>query len=164
MQNHVRDQIEDYLAGVIDPEALRNFEQHIRICRSCEEAFRDTQDALSYLKWLLPLEAPPEPGPDFYFRVQNSIEKKLDSGWFARFAAALHGPRLAYPLLFLLLGLILTAWTMTFPTESSDSGVLGIPLARYSVTISSEADRMRSREMVMVSLMETLENNKRGAQ
>ena len=46
-------------------------------------------------------------------------------------------------------GLLLMASTFFYL-----SGVLGIPPARFSDAISSEADRLRSREMVMVSLVE----------
>ncbi len=150
MRHHVKDHIEDYLAGMLDPEALRNFEQHITSCRSCEEALCDSRAARSYLQWLLPVKTPPEPGPEFYSRVQKSIEKKMDSGWLGNLAAALHGPRLAYPLLFLFLGLLLMAWSMTFQTDWAETGVLGIPPARFSTSVSSEAGR----DLVMISLVE----------
>ena len=154
MRNHVRYRIEEYLMGLLDADAQRNFEQHIGSCRSCRKALQDSRDADSYLKWLLPLEAIPLPGPEFYSRVEKSIEKKLDSGWFSNLAAVLYGPRLVYPLLFLFLGLLLAAWAQTVSTEWGEAGVLGIPPARFSGTISSEADRANSRDLVMVSLME----------
>jgi len=159
MRYHIKDQIEDYLSGMLDPMALREFEQHIRNCRGCDEALCDSRAARLYLECLQPLETPPQPGPEFYSRVQRSIEKKMDSGWLGDLAAAFHGPRLAYPLLFLLLGLLLMAWSMNFQTEWTETGVFGIPPARFSGVISSEADRMRSRDMVMISLVETLEGD-----
>ncbi len=158
MRDHVKDRIEDYLAGVLEPDALESFEQHIRSCRSCEEALRDTQDARSYLKWLVPLEAPPEPGPEFYSGVRKSIAKKAGSEGLGNLFTARYGPRMAYALLFLFFGLLLAAWKMTLQTEWGEAGVLDIPSARFSAAISSEADRIRSREMVMVSLVETSED------
>jgi len=159
MKNHVKDHIEDYLSGMLDPVALRGFEEHIRSCRGCEEALCDSRAAQSYLQCLLTQETPPQPGPEFYSRVQKSIEKKMDSGWLGDLTAAFHGPRLAYPLLFLLFGLLLMAWSMSFQTEWTETGVFGIPPARFSGVISSEADRMRSRDLVMISLVETFEGD-----
>jgi hypothetical protein len=157
MGNHVDDQVEEYLTGEMNSFALRIFEQHIAKCRFCAHALRDAREAQSCLAWLHPMEAPPEPGPDFYRKIEKSIERKAASGWLSSLAAALQGPRLAYPLLFLFLGLLLTAWTFDFEPDWSDAGVLGIPPARFSDTISSEADQLRHREMVMVSLVEETE-------
>ena len=157
MRDHVKDRLEDYLAGELEPEALESFEQHIRSCRSCEEDLRDTRDAHAYLKWLVPLEEPPKPGPEFYSWVQKSIRKKTDSGGLGNLFTALYVPRMAYALLFLLFGLLLAAWNTTLQTDWGEAGVLGIPPARFSAAISSEADRMRSRDMVMVSLVEATE-------
>ena len=157
MRNHVNDRFDDYLAGELNLDALRNFERHIDNCRSCAKELAETEDARSCLQWLLPLESPPEPGPEFYARVQSSIEKKMDSGWFGSLASALQAPRLAYPLLFLFLGLLFTAWTMTSGTEWNETSVLGIPPARFSGSISTEADRMHNRDLVMISLVENID-------
>src|SRR5690242_1327397 len=113
MQTHIKDRIEDYLAGTLHPAELRSFEQHVGSCRSCEEALSEIRESQSYLHWLLPLETPPRPGPAFYSNVRRSIAEKRDSGWFGNLAAVLPGPRLAYPLLFLAVGLLLSIWSMT---------------------------------------------------
>jgi len=157
MRIHSQDQIDDYLAGRLNSVSLREFDRHVESCRSCARALRDAQEVRSSIEWLMPAEAPPVPGPEFYSLVQKSIEKKMESGWLGNLAVALYRPRLAYPLLFLLLGLLLTAWATTFDSDWNETGLLGIPPLRYSVNISSEADRLRSRDMVMVSLVETIE-------
>ncbi len=154
MQNHVHDRLEEYLMDEMEPFAREIFENHVAKCRSCANRVRDARESQSYLAWLRPMEAPPRPGPDFYRKLERSIERKASSGWLPNLAAMLQGPRLAFPLLFLVLGLLLTAWTMDFEPELTESGVLGIPPARFSDAISSEADRLHSREMVMVSLVE----------
>lgn len=153
MRNHVTDRIEDYLTGEIAPRALQVFHRHVGQCPSCAKAVRDAQQSQSYLQWLRPVEAPPAPGPDFYFKVQRSIQQKSAPGWIGSLAAMFHRPRFAYPLLFLFLGLLLTAWSTSFQTEWSEAGILGIPPARFSGIISTEADRIYSRDLVMVSLV-----------
>ena len=157
MRNHVQDRMEEYVLGELQPRALAVFEQHVSECRSCARALAEVRQAHSLLTWLQPVGAPPEPSPDFYRKIERSIEKKTSAGWFGKMAAAFQRPKLAYPLLFLVLGLLLAAWTMDFQPDWSESGVLGIPPARFSQVISSDADVIRGRELVMVSLVESEE-------
>ena len=157
MRNHVQDRMEEYVMGELEPRALAIFEQHVSDCRPCARALADVRQAHALLTWLQPAGAPPEPSPDFYRKIQRSIEKKTSAGWLATMAAAFQRPKLAYPLLFLVFGLLLAAWTMDFQPEWSESGVLGIPPARFSQVISSDDDVIRGREMVMVSLVESEE-------
>ena len=154
MLNHINDRIEEYLMGEMNPHALRSFNGHVEQCGSCAKAIRDARESQSYLEWLRPAEAPPAPGPDFYFKVQRSIQQKSVSGWLGNFVAAFRRPRFAYPLVFLLLGLLLTVWTVNVETEWTEAGVLGIPPSRFSEAISSEADRLHSRDLVMVNLVD----------
>lgn len=154
MRNHVNEHIEDYLAGDMNSFTLRNFHQHVAECRPCAKALRDAQEARSYLQWLQPVEPPPAPGPDFYFKVQRSIQQKSAPGWVGSLVTMFHRPRFAYPLLLLFLGLLVTVWTTSFQTEWSEAGILGIPPARFSGIISTEADRMQSRDLVMISLVD----------
>lgn len=157
MRNHVHDRMEEYVMGELEPRARAVVEQHLSECRACARAVADVRQTRSLLAWLQPAGAPPEPSPDFYRKIERSIEKKASAGWLGTLAAAFQRPRLAYPILFLFLGLLFAAWTMDFQPEWSESGVLGIPPARFSQVISSEADRYRNREMVMVSLVESVE-------
>lgn len=154
VQNHIHDFMEDYLTGQLDLKSQRTFRQHIAGCRSCANALKDVTQANAYLQRLHPIEAPPVPGPQFYLKVQQSIEKKLDTGWFGSFAAVLQGPRLAFPLLFLFLGLLLSAWTMMTTADWDAEGIMGIPPRRFSQTIASDTDR----DMVMVSLVDGIES------
>lgn len=154
MRNHVNEYIEDYLASEMSPRALRVFQQHVAGCRCCAKALREAQEAQSYLGWLRPVEAPPAPGPDFYFKVQRSIQQRSLSGWIGSLAAMFHRPRFAYPLVVLFLGLLVTAWTTSFQSEWNEASILGIPPARFSGIISTEADRVHSRDLVMVSLVD----------
>jgi anti-sigma factor RsiW len=157
MPNHIQDRMEEYVMGDLEPRALALFEQHVSECRSCARALADARQTHAYLSWLQPAGAPPEPSPDFYRKIERSIEKKASAGWLGTMAAAFQRPKLAYPLLFLIFGLLLAAWTMDFQPDWSESGILGIPPARFSQAISSDADLNRDRELVMVSLVESEE-------
>ena len=156
MQCHVRDQLDEYLTGELGPDAERQFQEHVRCCRSCETALSEARSARSYLAWLAPAEAPPVPGPGFYLRVHEAIERKLAWGWFGRLAASLR-PRFAYPLA--LLGLLFMAWTLTFEIDAAEDSVFGIPPSQFSASISSELDRVASRDLVLITLVEITEEN-----
>ena len=156
MRRHVDEQLEAYLAGELSRGSERVFEEHLRQCRSCEQALAEAQNARSYLAWLMPEEAPPLPGPGFYLRVQRAIERKTESNWLSVLARSWQ-PRLAYPLL--LLGLLFVAWTMTFEMDDDDDGVFGFPTNQFSSVISSDADRLDSRDLVMTTLIEIVEGD-----
>src|SRR3954464_2196497 len=131
LQHHVTDQIEEYLAGELALASLRTFKQHLNHCPACTRALRDAQESQACMELLKPIEAPPAPGPDFYFKVQRSIQKRSDAGWLGNLAVLFRGPRLAYPILFLRAGLVISVWSFSSPGDWAD-GVLGIPPARFS--------------------------------
>ena len=155
MRKHVKAEIEEYVTGTLRLRALREFEQHVAECRACAKAVRDAEHAQGYLEWLRPDEAPPAPGPDFYYKVQRSIRQKTAStDWMGGLVALFRGSRFAYPLLLLFLGLLLTAWTTHLQSDWSEAGIFGIPPARFSRMIATDADRAHSRDLVMVSLVD----------
>ena len=156
MQRHVDEQLEAYLAGELSPDTERVFQAHLRQCHSCEQVLAEAQNARSYLAWLMPEEAPPLPGPGFYLRVQRAIERKTESSWLSVLARSWQ-PRLAYPLL--LLGLLFVAWTLTFEMDVDDDSVFGFPPNQFSSVISSEADGLDSRDLVMTTLIEIVEGD-----
>ena len=96
------------------------------------------------------------PGPGFYLRVQRAIERKEESSWLAELTRSLQ-PRLAYPLL--LLVLLSAAWTLTFEVDADDDALIVLPPTQFSATISTEADRRVSRDLVMASLVEEIEED-----
>ena len=156
MHRHVDEQLEAYLAGELSLDQERVFQEPLRQCRSCEQSLAEARSAGSCLAWLLPEEAPPVPGPGFYARVQQNIERKAESSWFGVLAQSWQ-PRLAYPLL--LLGLLFAAWTMTFEMDVDDDGVFGLPPTQFSSVVPSEAERLDNRDLVMTSLVEIAEGN-----
>lgn len=162
MAFHARDQMDDYLRGLLTPAERECFARHVALCPSCQGALEESTDARQCLEWLAPTEAPPEPGPDFYFRVQQSIEHRFSQGWFNTLAASLR-PRLAYPLVFLVL--LLVAWALTYETREADDGLLAMefPAAEFAQMSFSDvsADRSVSQDLVMMNLVELPEDESR---
>ena len=156
MHQHVDEQLEAHLAGELSLDEERVFQEHLRQCRSCEQTLAEARSARSYLAWLLPEEAPPVPGPGFYARVQQNIERKAESSWFGVLAQSWQ-PRLAYPLL--LFGLLVAAWTMTFQMDVEEESVFGFPSTQFSSLVPSEAERLDNRDLVMTSLVEIAEED-----
>jgi len=156
MRHHVWEQVDDYLRGLLEPEAGRHLEQHVEGCRSCGKALREAQIARSYLQWLQRRDGSPEPSPAFYSKVREAIEKRKGTGWFSDLVAALH-PRLAYPLFFL--ATLLMAWTLTYPPVETGEELLDmdLPQAQFTNLSSSDADSTLSRDLVMMSLVDLSE-------
>ncbi|MCH8269379.1 MAG: hypothetical protein IH846_17920 [Acidobacteria bacterium] len=156
MRHHVRDQVDDYLTGLLEPEADRDFVQHAGSCRSCGKALREARIVRFCLQWLRPREESPKPSLAFYSKVQEAIEKRKGDGWFSDLAAALR-PRLAYPLLSL--AVLLMAWTLTF--RPAESGVefleLELPAARFANLSLSDVDSALGRDLVLMSLVDLTE-------
>ena len=153
MGNHVRDQVDDYLRDVLDPGARGDFERHIAGCPSCQRAVETALDTRQYFQWLAPTEAPPEPGPDFYFRVRASIDQRLARSWLESLAAAMR-PHLAYPLL--LLGLLLVAWALTYQSREVEEGLVAMeyPATEFAQMSSVYVDRTISQDLIMMNLVE----------
>ena len=156
MEKHINSRLEEYLAGELRPGEQERVREHLSRCRSCGQALEEAQSARSYLRWLVPEEAPPVPGPGFYVRVQQGIERRLEAGWFGTVVRSWR-PRFAYPLL--LLGLLFAAWILTFDLDSGDDSIFGFPPTQFSSYISSEADRLESRDLVMMTLVEATEED-----
>ena len=156
MRRHVDGLLEEYLAGELSLREQREIREHLGGCPSCERVLAEAQNSRSYLAWLVPEEAPPVPGPGFYLRVERAIERKADSSWLANLTRSLQ-PRLAYPLL--LLVLLSAAWTLTVEVDADDDVLFAIPPTQFSTTISTEADQLNLRDLVMASLVEVMDED-----
>jgi len=141
--------LEDYRMDLLEPASRARFERHLSECRSCRQALQDASSAGSLLQWLSPVEPSPAPSPDFYRKVQRSLEQRLAAGWW-RPVAALQ-LRLAYPLL--LLGFLLTAWTLVHQADNLEEGVLGLPPSRFASAVLPQESYLASRDLVMNTLV-----------
>lgn len=156
MRRHVDELLEEYLAGELSLKEQREMRDHLHGCPSCERALAEAQNSRSYLAWLVPEEAPPAPGPGFYLRVERAIERKAESSWLAELTRSLQ-PRLAYPVL--LLVLLSAAWTLTFEVDADDDALFAFSPTQFSTTITTEAERLDLRDLVMASLVEVEEED-----
>ena len=153
MRHLVEEQLEEYLGGELSSSEEHAFGEHLNRCHACARALAEARSSHSYMAWLVPEEAPPTPGPGFHLRVQRAIEHRMESSWLAELTRALR-PRLAYPLM--LLVLLSVAWTLSVEVEYDDDSVFAFP-TQFSDTISSEADRLDSRDLVMATLVDVTE-------
>jgi len=153
MTAHVIHQLDAYLERMLDPHTLAQFDQHVASCRSCRNAWIAAREARQCIEWLKPTEAPPMPGPEFYVRVQQSIDKRLSRSWFENLGAAMR-PRLAYPLIFL--SLLTAAWTLTSEVREPEEGLSAIeyPAAEFSQMAYTTSDIEASEDLVMMNLVD----------
>jgi anti-sigma factor RsiW len=151
MRHLVEEQLEEYLGGELSSGEEQAFEEHLQHCLACRESLAEARSSHSYMAWLVPEEAPPAPGPGFHFRVQSATERKMESSWLAELTRSLR-PRLAYPLVLLML--LSAAWTLTLDVADAEEDILAAFPARFSTTISSEAERLDSRDLVMATLVD----------
>jgi anti-sigma factor RsiW len=153
MAQHIKNQLDEYLDGLLDSATHAEMERHIARCGSCRKAVEAAQETRQCMDLLMPIETPPVPGPEFYVRVEQSIERRLAWNWFDALGAAMR-PRLVYPLLFL--GLLAVAWAWTNNVREPDEGLTAIeyPTAEFAQMSFTTADHDVSEDMVMTNLVE----------
>jgi predicted anti-sigma-YlaC factor YlaD len=152
MTEHIQDRLDAYLEAMLDSGTHSAFDRHLAECGACRRAVKAAREARQCLDWLVPAEAPPVPGPEFYARVEQSIERRLARNWFDALGAAMR-PRLAYPLLFL--GLMAAAWTFTSDIREPEEGLTAIeyPSAEFAQMSFTTADHDQSEDLVMMNLV-----------
>lgn len=153
MADHIQDRLDAYLEEMLDSGTQAAFDLHVGKCGSCRRAVKAAREVRQCLNWLVPAEAPPVPGPEFYARVEQSIGRRLSRNWFDALGAAMR-PRLAYPLLFL--GLLTAAWTFTSDIREPEEGMTEIeyPSAEFAQMSYTTADHDLSEDLVMMNLVE----------
>jgi Putative zinc-finger len=153
LSSHIHNSLDAYLERMLDPVSEDQFDRHVAGCRSCRKALIAAREARQYIDWLLPTDPAPVPGPDFFYRVEQSIEKRVSRNWFENLAGAIR-PRLAYPLLFL--GLLAAAWTLTYNAPEPEEGLAAIeyPAAEFAQMAYTTSDRELSEDLVMMNLVE----------
>ena len=153
MADHIIHRLDAYVEEMLDSASQELFERHVSACGSCRKALLAAREARECLDWLLPVEAPPVPGPEFYARVEESIERKLSRNWFDDLGAAIR-PRLVYPLIFL--GLLAAAWTLTSEIREPEEGLAAIeyPATEFAHMSFTSADTDLSEDLVMMNLVE----------
>lgn len=148
---HIRENIDEFLQGTLDAASLARFEGHVAQCQNCRQALADARDVAAIMIWLPNPEVAPQPGPDFYYRVQASIEKAQAGGWLVRWVVGLQ-PRLAIPVL--MMGMLLLAWMISLPRHGSAMNPDGWDEVEYpsadfaQMTYSDDQDEARHDRMM----------------
>jgi anti-sigma factor RsiW len=82
MHGVVLDNLEEYLAGALEPAAQRGIEAHLSTCKMCREEIHKMQD-LSQLFVSLRSDEVIEPPPGFYAGVQQNVDYRKSVPTFA---------------------------------------------------------------------------------
>jgi hypothetical protein len=153
MSAHIHEWLDAYLERTLDTASEERFHRHVSDCRSCRKALTSAREARQCIDWLLPADPAPVPGPEFYYRLEQSIDRRISRNWFENLAGAVQ-PRLAYPLVFL--GLLTAAWTLTFDPPQMEEGFAAIeyPASEFAQMAFTTADRELSEDLVMMNLVE----------
>lgn len=93
----VMDSLEEYLAGVLEPAALRDIEAHLKNCDLCREEVRGMRQISQWIGTLKSEEEVAAPA-GFYARVMQQVAGRRPAPTFASFFALdfTFGRRLAF--------------------------------------------------------------------
>ena len=110
MHREIEDNLEDFLAGTADPNGRGRIETHLRECSECRQEVESMREMSAWFSSLRSPD-PPEPGPDFYARVNILIEKQRPTPFWSGALDPFFGKRLALASLLMLatLGTVLVS-------------------------------------------------------
>lgn len=158
MANHIHDQLDHYLRDVLEPAARGQFDAHIEACGRCRQLVSEALEADDLLGMLAPTEAPPVPGPNFYFRVQDNIDKNVSQNWFSSLAATMRF-QWTYPLV--VMGILVAALALTSPNQDAEEGLMAMeyPSTDFAQMSFTEAavDSNLGQDLVIMSLVDVSE-------
>jgi len=78
----IMESLEDYLAGSLEPQHLRQIEAHLASCPSCQEEVSAMQEVSGMLAVLRPDDTV-QPAPGFYARVADRVNQSKPLPWYA---------------------------------------------------------------------------------
>lgn len=88
MHSVVMENLEEYLAGALEPAALRDIDAHLSTCRMCREEIRGMQEVSQLFGSLRPQEAESwTAAPHFYAGVMAQVSQRKSAPSFANFFA-----------------------------------------------------------------------------
>lgn len=153
MRGHIQDRLDAYLEELLDSASQERFERHVADCGSCQKSLAAAREARQYINWLGPAGTAPIPGPDFFYRVEQAIDRRISRNWFENLAGAMR-PRLVYPLIFL--ALLAAAWTLTSDRPQPEEGLAAIeyPTTEFAQMAFTTADPQVSEDLVMMNLVD----------
>lgn len=82
MHGVLMENLEEYLAGALEPAAIREIEAHLTQCAACREeveGMRQVSDWIGALR----IEQPMEPPPGFYARVMQEVGDRKPAPTFS---------------------------------------------------------------------------------
>jgi anti-sigma factor RsiW len=135
--------LEEYLAGTLEPADLREIEAHLAVCRKCREELQGMSDLSQLFGYLRPEETPDfGAAPGFYARVMGVVSQRRTAPTFANLFSldVAFGRRLVFASLLTLavLGGYLVSHEKNHPVGPSPEAILAQQNAPAFDTASAE--------------------------
>jgi anti-sigma factor RsiW len=155
----LRENLEGYLSGKLDPAARQELETHLAACPGCREEWEILRSSAEDIRALRPPQGMDlDPAPGFYARVMESIDTQRGVPFWAMLLDPAFGRRLAFASLMMLalLGAYVAAFDQTdyssqhLPEAILAGQVPGVPLSRAPHFNSNLA---HNRSAVLASLV-----------
>jgi predicted anti-sigma-YlaC factor YlaD len=140
MHSLIEDGLEDFLAGTACREQVR-IEAHLKECAQCRKEVEEMKQ-MSALFATLRADNPPVPGPDFYVRVTQRIERDRPGSFWSGIIEPVFGKRMALASLLVLatLGTVLISReTEEYVTGPSPEMVMAV---EKDAPVSIDRDQM----------------------
>ena len=123
----VMENLEEYLAGTLEPADRREIEAHLSACEDCREEMSEMQEVSRMFVSLRP-EEEWQPSPGFYAGVVDRLEVQVARPWLASWFSLdfVFGRRLAFAALvmFAVLGSYLVTRETSYPTGPSPASLM----------------------------------------
>lgn len=152
MHDPIKENLEEYLFGVLGESQSKAFEAHLAACQDCRREVGQMQAQSSLLKGL---RAPSgmEPAPGFYARVMESVQSQGRPSIWSFFVDPVAGKRLMYVTmtLLVLLSTYLVATRPAAPTYAEAAATPEKILVEAQPSVG--ADQQRDRDVVLVELV-----------
>jgi len=120
--------LEEYLAGALEPAQLREIEAHLTTCGTCREEVRGMQEVTGLFATLRDRSEAWEIAPAFTAKVMEQVRQGKPASGFAGFFALdlAFGPRLVFASLLMLavVGGFLVTRESQYPVGSSPEAIL----------------------------------------
>ncbi len=143
----LRENLEEYLSGNLDPASRQALEAHLAACVECREeweALRQLSEGLRSLRPPQGLEMELEPAPGFYARVVDGIGAEPEVPFWTMLLDPQFGRRVAFACLMLLAALgayVATLQPADYPSQHRPEAVLACAGPNCQSTLPMPAPR-----------------------
>src|ERR1700686_3261584 len=95
MHAEIIDDLEEYLAGTLNPSSERRFRAHVEACRECHQEIQGMREMTDLFAALKPAGAP-EPPPSFVVRIMQDVAQRPSPPFWSPFTDFAFGRRVVF--------------------------------------------------------------------